>query len=240
MAARASSTLPRLRLKSKLSGDRICVEAAPVGRGFIVFRITTKAMWHLTWGQGLRNTPRMRFYPHVFGAVVFALGLASTAISAEAPSSFKVGEFSFARPTDWQWVETTSTMRKAQLKVVGADKKENAEVVFFYFGEGGGGGTQANIDRWLAQFEEPKDKLNSKVEQVTVGQRKVSYVQAQGTYLSGMPGGAKTPQPNSMLMGAILESDQGNVFIRLTGPLSLAKTSQPAFRKMVEGAMGAK
>jgi len=182
----------------------------------------------------------MRFYPHVFGAVVFALGLASTAISAEAPSSFKVGEFSFARPTDWQWVETTSTMRKAQLKVVGADKKENAEVVFFYFGEGGGGGTQANIDRWLAQFEEPKDKLNSKVEQVTVGQRKVSYVQAQGTYLSGMPGGAKTPQPNTMLMGAILESDQGNVFIRLTGPLSLAKTSQPAFRKMVEGAMGAK
>ena len=131
-------------------------------------------------------------------------------------------------------------MRKAQLKVVGADKKENAEVVFFYFGEGGGGGTQANIDRWLAQFEEPKDKLNSKVEQATVGQRKVSYVQAQGTYLSGMPGGAKTPQPNTMLLGAILESDQGNVFIRLTGPLNLAKTSQPVFRKMVEGAMGAK
>src|SRR5688572_20727336 len=113
----------------------------------------------------------MRFYSQVFTTLFFALGLASMAISAEAPSSFKVGEFNFARPTDWQWVETTSTMRKAHLKVVGADKKENAEVVFFYFGEGGGGGTQANIDRWLAQFEEPKDKLNSKVEQVTVGQR---------------------------------------------------------------------
>lgn len=182
----------------------------------------------------------MRLYSQVFGTFFFALGLASTAVSAEAPSSFKVGEFSFARPTDWQWVETTSSMRKAQLKVVGADKKENAEVVFFYFGEGGGGGTQANIDRWLAQFEEPKEKLNSKVEQVTVGQRKVSYVQAQGTYLSGMPGAAKTPQPNTMLMGAILESDQGNVFIRLTGPLNLAMKSQPAFRRMVEGAMRAK
>jgi len=182
----------------------------------------------------------MHFYPRILGAFLFALGLASPAVSGEAPSSFKVGEFRFARPTDWQWVETTSSMRKAQLKVVGADKKENAEVVFFYFGEGGGGGTQANIDRWLAQFEEPKDKLNSKVEQVTVGQRKVSYVQAQGTYLSGMPGGAKTPQPNTMLLGAILESDQGNVFIRLTGPVTLAKPSEAAFRKMVETAMGAK
>lgn len=180
----------------------------------------------------------MRSNPRISAA--FLLSLAITAISAEVPTTFKVGEFTFTRPADWQWVETTSTMRKAQLKIVGADKKENAEVVFFYFGEGGGGGTQANIDRWLAQFEEPKDKLNSKIEQVTVGQRKVHYVQAQGTYLSGMPGGAKTPQPNSMLIGAIIESEQGNVFIRLTGPLNLAKSSQPAFRKMVEGALGAR
>ena len=129
-------------------------------------------------------------------------------------------------------------MRKAQLKVVSADKKQTGEVVFFHFGEGNGGGTKANIDRWLGQFEEPKDKLNSKVEEVTVHQRKVSYVQAQGTYQSGMPGGPKTPQPNTMLLGAIVESGQGSVFIKLTAPLDLAKSSQATFRKMVEGALG--
>lgn len=160
--------------------------------------------------------------------------------AAEAPAKFEVGEFSFARPADWQWIETASMMRKAQLKIQDADKKETAEVVFFFFGEGGGGGVQANIDRWLGQFEEPKDKLNSKIEKVTVNQRKVTYVHAEGTYLSGMPGGSKTPQPNAMLSGAILESGQGNVFIRLTGPAKLVKTSQAAFRKMVEGAMSAK
>ena len=194
----------------------------------------------MTSAQRLRNTPRMRSNPRISAAFLLGLSLAITAIGAEAPATFKVSEFTFTRPADWQWVETTSTMRKAQLKIAGGDQKENAEVVFFYFGEGGGGGTQANIDRWLAQFEEPKDKLNSKIEQVAVGQRKVSYVQAQGTYLSGMPGGAKTPQPNTMLIGAIIESEQGNVFVRLTGPLNLAKSSQPAFRKMVEGALGAK
>ena len=171
-------------------------------------------------------------------SVPFAtLLLAVSTFAADAPKTFKVGEFNFARPTDWQWVESTSTMRKAQLKITGAGAKDPAEVVFFYFGEGGGGGTQANIDRWLGQFEEPKDKLQSKVEQATVSGRKVSYVQAQGTYMSGMPGGPKTAQPNTMLLGAILESDQGNVFIRLTGPIALAQSSQAAFRKMIEGAL---
>ncbi|HXJ59854.1 MAG TPA: hypothetical protein VNU68_24690 [Verrucomicrobiae bacterium] len=126
-------------------------------------------------------------------------------------------------------------MRKAQLKIADAAQKESAEVVFFYFGEGGGGGTKANVDRWLGLFQEPREKLQSKVEEVTVNQRRITYVQAQGTYMSGMPGGAKTPQPDTMLLGAILESPAGSVFVRLTGPLKLSTASQTAFRKMVEG-----
>ena len=160
--------------------------------------------------------------------------------AAEGPATFKVGEFTFSRPADWQWVEVNSVMRKAQMKVTDATKKESAEVIFFFFGEGGGGLTQANIDRWLSQFAEPREKLNSKVENITVAGRKVTYVYAEGTYQSGMPGGPKTPQPDTMLMGGIIESEQGNVFIRLTGPVTLAKASQSEFRKMVEGALGKK
>jgi hypothetical protein len=160
--------------------------------------------------------------------------------AAEAPATFEAGEFKFNRPADWQWVATTSPMRKAQLKVQSADKKESADVIFFYFGEAGGGGTKANIDRWLGQFEENRDKINSKVEEATVNGRKVTYVQAEGTYLSGMPGGPRLPQKNTMLFGAILESDKGNVFIRMTGPVALVKSAQPAFRKMTESALGKK
>jgi hypothetical protein len=177
--------------------------------------------------------------PTLLSALFLILGAPGfPALAAEAPTTFEVGEFKFTRPADWRWIEPTSSMRKAQLGIPGADKKDAGEVIFFYFGEGGGGGVKANIDRWLGQFEEPRDKINAKTEETTVNGRKVTYVQADGTYLSGMPGGAKTRQTNTMLLGAILESDRGNVFIRATGPAAVLKSSQATFRKMVESALG--
>jgi hypothetical protein len=52
-----------------------------------------------------------------------------------------------------------------------------------------------------------------------------------------MPGGPKTPQPNSMLLGAVLESESGNVFVKMTGPAALIKASITEFKQMVEGAL---
>jgi hypothetical protein len=163
--------------------------------------------------------------------------LGAVAFAAEAPKTFSVGEFTFARPASWEWVPASSQMRKAELKVESRDKKEKAEVIFFHFGESNGGGTQANVDRWLGQFKEPREKLNSKVDTAKINNRAVTFVQAEGTYLSGMPGGPKTPQPNSMLLGAILESAKGNVFVRMTGPAGLVKEAQGEFRKMIESAL---
>ena len=165
---------------------------------------------------------------------------AACAIAADAPATFKVSEFTFTRPASWEWTETTSSMRKAQLKINSDDKKSSAEIVFFHFGAGQGGGTKANIDRWLSQFQEARDTLNPKTEDTTVAGRKISYVSAQGTYMDGPPGGQKTPRSGYTLLGAIIESDEGNVFIKLTGPAALAKASQSAFRKMVESAAGRK
>ncbi len=173
----------------------------------------------------------------VLAWAVLTLASAGFALAADAPATFQVSEFTFKRPPAWEWIETTSAMRKAQLKVQSADKKESAEMVFYYFGQGGGGGTQANVDRWLSQFQEPKEQIKAKVNEVTVNKRKVTYVQAEGTYLSGMPGGPKTPQPNTMLLGAVLESESGNVFVKMTGPVALTKASIAEFKEMVESAL---
>lgn len=173
----------------------------------------------------------------LFVATVVCWLVPCSAPAADGPKSFRVGEFGFSSPLEWEWVPTTSSMRKAELRVNDKEKKNKAEVIFFHFGEGDAGGVKANVDRWLGQFQEPREKINAKVDEAKVKNRKVTYVQAEGTYMSGMPGGPKTAQPNSMLLGAILESPQGSVFVRMTGPAELVKASRDEFRKMVEDAL---
>ena len=162
---------------------------------------------------------------------IFAL--AAFLSAADAPA-FKVSEFTFKQPAAWEKVQTASSMGKAQDKVTIADRKSYAVEVFYYFGPGDGGGVQANVQRWFGQFQEPRDK---KSEAQTIGGHKVTFVQAEGTYLSGMPGGPTTPQPNSALRGAIIESDQGAVFVKMTGPAAIVKSAEGDFRKMVESAL---
>ena len=176
----------------------------------------------------------MKRFKAILGTVLLSAVCAS---AADAPATFKVSEFNFKRPEKWEWVETTSSMRKAQLKVNDADKKNSAEVVFFHFGPGNGGGVQANVDRWYGQFQEPREKIGAKSEKTKIGKHDVTFVRAEGTYLSGMPGGARTPQPGSALLGAIIESEEGAVFIKMTGPAALVKSAEGDFRKMIDSAL---
>jgi hypothetical protein len=88
----------------------------------------------------------------------------------------------------------------------------------------------------LGSSKRGRDKINAKVDETKAGSRTVTYVQAEGTYKSGMPGGPTTPLPNTMLLGAILESAEGNVFVRMTGPVELVKSARDDFKKMIDAA----
>ncbi len=158
--------------------------------------------------------------------LVLALSTA-TQLLAEDPAKFTVGSFEFQRPTTWAWVPVTSSMRKAQLKVPGATPEASAEITFFHFGPGGGGGAQANIQRWLGQFQSAEGA--QKVEPQEVGGKKVTLVSTEGTFSSGMPGGPTTPMSGYALLGAIIEDADGDVFVKMTGPAPLVKDSRKAF-----------
>jgi hypothetical protein len=179
---------------------------------------------------------RIRLNVFLIAGLLLSASLAGAG-AAEAPATFKVSDFTFKRPAAWEWVEVSSSMRKAQLSVPNPNGKGNGEVVFFHFGAGDGGGTKANVERWLGQFKEPRDKINATNEEVTIGTHKVTYVQAEGTYMSGMPGASKTPNADYALAGAIIESDKGSVFARMTGPKELVKAALPEFKKMIESGL---
>ena len=165
--------------------------------------------------------------------LITLLALFTAPALATGADSFDVAGLTFPSPQDWTTVKPSSSMRKAQFAVKGDDGP--AEVVFFHFGPGQGGGVQANIDRWLGQFAEPKDKINARTEKKSVNGIDIVYVSAAGTYMSGPPFGQKTPMKNHALLGAIVKNDQGDIFIKMTGPKSTTTTATPSFKKMVEG-----
>jgi len=160
-----------------------------------------------------------------------AVVLLGTVVAAQA-ETFSVGEFEFTTPEGWKAVQPSSPMRKAQLSVPG--EPEPAEVTFFHFGPGQGGGPQANIDRWVGQIDGGIENAMQKTEQF--GATKVWFVTATGTFQSGMPGGPITPKEGYGLRGAILESKDGDVFVKMTGPEAVVSGAAGAFDAMIEAA----
>jgi hypothetical protein len=165
-----------------------------------------------------------------FVAAAF-LVIAAAGVFAET-NEIKAGSFTFPVPEGWKQVTPSSPMRKAQLEI--ARGPEKAEVTFFHFGAGQGGTTEENVARWYGQF--PGSEKNRITENVQVGPVKITFAMTDGTFSSGMPGGPTTPMPGYALCGAIVESAEGSVFVKMTGPDAVVKASTEAFKKMVSDA----
>jgi ABC-type glycerol-3-phosphate transport system substrate-binding protein len=165
---------------------------------------------------------------------MFTALLLTCAGSAAAQSRVTVGAFTFSVPEAWPKEEAmASAMRAAQFTVSDADGR-SAELAFFYFGVGQGGSVEANLARWIDQFQEKPDALDVSVETKEIGGTRVHLFKARGTYLTGMPGGPRTPTPGSTLLAGALESPRGNVFVRLPAPSALADAVEPQFRALLD------
>jgi hypothetical protein len=160
------------------------------------------------------------------------------ALRAEDPTTFPVGGLTFQRPAEWAWVPVSSPMRKAQLKVPGAKPEDAADITFFHFGSDGGGDVQSNAQRWVSQFRGGDSA--AKIETQVIGDAKVTFVTTEGTFSSGMPGGPQTVMENYALLGAIIEHPAGNVFVKMTGPAALVKSSRKKFLDFLGTALPAK
>ena len=108
-------------------------------------------------------------------------------------------------------------MRVATYVVPAAAGAEPGECAVFFFAGGDGGSVDANVERWSQQFEgAPKPEKAAR----TVHGKAVTTVKIAGTYLA--PGGpmmqSQGKRPGYLLVGAIAETPQGNLFFKVTGP----------------------
>ncbi len=145
----------------------------------------------------------------------------------------EVAGFTFTPPTEWKSSPPTSNMRKAQFEAP-CSTNEKAEVTFFHFGSTGAGGIQANVDRWMKQFEDPQGKV---VETEKIADVSVTFAQAHGTFLSGRPFGAKTPKPGYAMIAAIIDGSAGSIFVKMTGPKTAVDENTEALKEMVMGSV---
>ena len=95
---------------------------------------------------------------------------------------------------------------------------------------------EANVQRWLGKFVEAKDQINAKTEKAKAGETPITFVSAEGTFKAGPPRGPVVQKPDHALLGAIIESKEGAVFVRFTGPKATVKAHAEAFKKMITSA----
>ena len=151
----------------------------------------------------------------------------------KAAEPARPSEVVFEAPAGWQKVENPSPMRKATFKIPHAEgDTEDAEMSVSQ----AGGSVDANVQRWVGQFERGKDDQVAR-KQIKVGDLDVTTVEIHGTFAgSGMPGApAAGPKTNWALLGAIVETQGSLTFFKLTGPDKTIQSAKPAFDKFVEG-----
>lgn len=124
-------------------------------------------------------------------------------------------------PASWEKEENLkSKLRLAQFNIPAVKgEKGPLELTIFSFG-GGGGGVQANVERWVNQFDS-----DGRVAGVKRGESKQGpyvFVDIQGTFnmTVGPPIAGKTEKvPNARMLGVIIGvPDTGVFYLKLAGP----------------------
>ncbi|MFN0087174.1 MAG: hypothetical protein ACKVX9_17430 [Blastocatellia bacterium] len=138
----------------------------------------------------------------------------------------------WAAPSRWG-SKPASGMRAATYLIPAAPgDDEGAELAVF---TNIGGGVQANIDRWIGQFE-AADAPRAKQKKETINGFAVTSVDLTGTFKGGgmAMGQTSGPKGGYRLLGAIIETPGGEVFFKMTGPAKTMAAAQPEFQSLLK------
>ncbi len=165
-------------------------------------------------------------------AFAVALSCSSPASAPQAPEPARavaLGPFTCAPPAEWTSTPPTSKMRTAQFRVA-----DDAELIVFYFGQGGAGSVDANVDRWLGQFTQPDGspaRDTAKIEHPTIAGQPATLLFVWGHYVAeAMPGRDAIDKQNQALLAAIVSSPEGPYFFELKGGKPAVEANAARFR----------
>lgn len=151
-----------------------------------------------------------------------------------------VAGLTFTPPKNWADLGA-SGMRQASYYLPAVEgETDSATVTVFYFGQGGGGTIDANIDRWIGQMataENDNPAARASRDTIQVDGMPVHLVSTSGSYsgsMGGAMGGGSMLKENYEMVGAVVEGPEGNLFFKLTGPQKTATEMRGGFMAMVQ------
>ncbi|MEL7061280.1 MAG: hypothetical protein AAGN46_14755 [Acidobacteriota bacterium] len=157
-------------------------------------------------------------------------GLAPATSRTPSGPSVSASGLLFDLPAAWQQQQPSSSMRAAQAAIPGANGA--GELTVFYFGPGGGGSVEANLQRWAGQIE--SDAVPNR-ESFEVNGLRVTWLDASGTLKASTMGvGPTEPQPDSRLFAAVVEGGAGPWFFKATGPQATMAEAQDDFVALLQ------
>ncbi len=102
-----------------------------------------------------------------------------------------------------------------------------------------GGSIDANIQRWYGQFKQPDGGDTAKVavvEKKKIAGHDVHLVDIAGTYLDRRgPVAPAVARKNYRMLATIIETKQGNFFVKFYGPRKTVAENEEAFVQMTQG-----
>jgi hypothetical protein len=172
-------------------------------------------------------------------ASCFAVLTAQSIVQAEDQASNKLelagGKLLMIAPSNWEKVPPKSGIVQHEFRAPKEAKEDAARITIMQ----ASGGIDANIDRWVGQFE-GVEKKDAKIEKKEVAGSKIHIVDIAGTFKESMGGGPFAPGPvkkreNYRMLGVIIETkDAGTTFIKMTGEQPIVEQLSEGFKKSLD------
>ncbi len=163
------------------------------------------------------------------GTAPAARGGSAAVASSTAEANVSALGVTLTLPPGWKQRPPASQMRLAEAEVADAsgDAAKSCLVVF----STAGGTVADNIARWSGQVHDAKGQpVTARPETRTVSGMSVTIVELAGSF-AGM--GDAAPKANWLLRGAIIETTEGLLFIKMTGPAASMAAAADGFTALV-------
>lgn len=167
-------------------------------------------------------------------SVTIVAAQAAPTASQTPPATFL--EYQTAIPASWTVRMPSSSMRLAEYRTT--TSSGDADIVVYYFGKGGGGSIDANLERWKSQFTAPAGgDVYEKVSRETVGGIPLTIAEYRGTYARAVGTGSSLDdaRPNHTLIAIVAETPRGTLFFQCFGPIAAVDATRASYLAFVKG-----